>query len=374
MFKQSDRYVFIEWLKIFALVLGAMFGLQFIVEVQDSFAELMGYDAGFGQILFYYIIKAPSFLTFTLPAAILVSVLYALGQLHRNNEFVAFRSTGMSVFRVTRTIWFSGLALSIGLWHLNANFIPWSVEQSRTLWNNLEYTHQAKNLAVDQVGIVKNLSFDNRKDGRMWFMNRFSNFTNEAYGVTMTELNDNRIVKRRIMAKQGYYDDIDHVWVLEQGLDNEYAISGEDAGEVVRSIRFDRLELQDIDDNPDLMMLLDKRPKDLSFLELNRLIDNFDRDDNAKIIKYEVRLQSLIAGAASCLIVVGIAIPFATSGVRVNPAVGVSKSIGLFFIYYILASVLNALGRQEIISPVTAAWLPNGFMILLAYVLMRRVR
>lgn len=351
-----------------------MFGLQFIVEVQDSFADLLGYQAAFGQILFYYAILAPSFLTISLPAAILVSVLYALGQMHRNNEFVAFRSAGMSVFRVTRTIWLSGLALSGMLWYLNASLIPWSVEQSRTLWDNLEYEFQAKTVSADRVGIVTGLSFDNRKEGRMWFINRFSNFTNDAYGVTMTELDENRIVKRRLMAKEGHYDDIDNVWVLEHGLDNEYAIGGEDDGEVIRSRPFDRIELPNIDDDPDLMMLLDKRPKDLSFSELNRLVDNFERDDNAKILSYEVRLQSLIAGAASCLIVVGIAIPFAVSGVRVNAAVGVSKSIGLFFIYYIIASVLNALGRQEMISPVMAAWIPNGFMILLAYVLLRRTR
>ena len=36
MFPVVDRYVLFEWLKIFGLVLGAMFGLQLIVEVQDS--------------------------------------------------------------------------------------------------------------------------------------------------------------------------------------------------------------------------------------------------------------------------------------------------------------------------------------------------
>ena len=47
-----DRYVFLEWLKIFCLVLGAMFGLQMIVEVQDSFTDLLYYDATFGEIVF----------------------------------------------------------------------------------------------------------------------------------------------------------------------------------------------------------------------------------------------------------------------------------------------------------------------------------
>ena len=93
MFPVVDRYVLFEWLKIFGLVLGAMLGLQLIVEVQDSFSDLLYYNADFGQIIFYYLVLAPSFLTISLPAAILVSILYALGLLHRNNEFLAFRTS-----------------------------------------------------------------------------------------------------------------------------------------------------------------------------------------------------------------------------------------------------------------------------------------
>ena len=52
MFPIVDRYILFEWLKIFGLVLGAMFGLQLIVEVQDSFSDLLFYAADFGQIIF----------------------------------------------------------------------------------------------------------------------------------------------------------------------------------------------------------------------------------------------------------------------------------------------------------------------------------
>ena len=154
MFSLVDRYVFLEWLKIFCLVLGATFGVLLIVEIQDSFTDLLDYDASVGQIVFYYIVIAPSFLTITVPAAILVSILYALGLFHRNNEFLAFRTAGLSVSRITRTLWFSGLAFSAGMWFLNASLIPWSVEASRKLWNQLEYSHEAKTIGAEKVGLV----------------------------------------------------------------------------------------------------------------------------------------------------------------------------------------------------------------------------
>ena len=109
-------------------------------------------------------------------------------------------------------------------------------------------------------------------------------------------------------------------------------------------------------------------------MELSTITKSFAIEEHPKVLDYQVRLHALMAGAASCLIVTGLAIPFAVSGVRVNPAVGISKSIALFFGYYILVNVLNSLGKQEILSPEVAAWAPNVFMVILTYVLIRRVR
>ena len=74
------------------------------------------------------------------------------------------------------------------------------------------------------------------------------------------------------------------------------------------------------------------------------------------------------------LIVIAIAIPFAVSGVRVNPAVGVSKSIGLFFLYYLLSNFAASLATKQILDPMFAAWLPNVGMVGLALWFFSRLR
>jgi lipopolysaccharide export system permease protein len=52
----------------------------------------------------------------------------------------------------------------------------------------------------------------------------------------------------------------------------------------------------------------------------------------------------------------------------------VSKSIGLFFLYYVLMNVAASLATKEVLNPQTAAWLPNLGMALLALVLFARLR
>jgi lipopolysaccharide export system permease protein len=87
-----------------------------------------------------------------------------------------------------------------------------------------------------------------------------------------------------------------------------------------------------------------------------------------------VRYFGLLADIFTPLIVIAIAIPFAASGVRVNPAVGVSKSIGLFFLYLALQNLAASLATKQLVDPALAAWLPNIGMTGLALVFFSRLR
>jgi lipopolysaccharide export system permease protein len=52
----------------------------------------------------------------------------------------------------------------------------------------------------------------------------------------------------------------------------------------------------------------------------------------------------------------------------------VSKSIGLFFLYYLLVNLAGSLATKQFIDPVAAAWLPNVGMALLALWVFVRLR
>jgi len=60
--------------------------------------------------------------------------------------------------------------------------------------------------------------------------------------------------------------------------------------------------------------------------------------------------------------------------VRVNPAVGVSKSIGLFVVYYLLTNFATSLAGQGLVEPRSAAWLPHAGMGMIAAWFMVRLR
>jgi lipopolysaccharide export system permease protein len=58
----------------------------------------------------------------------------------------------------------------------------------------------------------------------------------------------------------------------------------------------------------------------------------------------------------------------------VNPAVGVSKSIGLFFLYYVFNTIATSLATKGVVEPAVAAWLPDAAMAAIAVWLFARLR
>ena len=134
-----DRYVLKEWLIAFTLTLGVIVGILILQNMYDSLPDLLDTDASLKQILYYYSLALPTYLPAILPIALLVSLLFALGTLHRNNEIIAMRASGASLMHISRSLWVAGLLLSFLLLYLTSSVIPKAVEQSRTFFDNLAF-------------------------------------------------------------------------------------------------------------------------------------------------------------------------------------------------------------------------------------------
>lgn len=367
-----DRYVLREWLKILGLVLCATMGLLLMQALYDDFRDLLEEGAQATDVIMYFAVKLPSYLSIVLPLSLLVSLLYALGVLHRGNEIVAMRAAGMGVARITRVLWIAGVALSGLTWYLNASVVPQSVEASRSLLDTIRFQAEAGTASgVDRIGASTGVAFDNQRQNRMWFFNRYSRFADRGYGVTVSELDAQRREKTRLHAGEAYFDRSRGCWVFRNG--RETWLEPE-TGEVVRTVPFVEHVVAHFQEDPALMLVFDLKPSDLSFFELTRIIEYFTIEENPKVTPYAVRYFGLLAETFGPLIILSIAIPFAISGVRVNPAVGVSKSIGFFLLYFLLVKACTAMGGREALSPLWAALIPNLAMLGMGIGLFARMR
>ncbi len=366
-----SRYVLKEWATAFALTIGVIIGILILQNMMDKLPDLLEAQASFGQICFFFLLALPTYIPAIMPIAFLVSLLFSLGNLHRSHEITAMRASGASLIRISRPLWGVGLLLSLFLLYLTSMVVPKAVEQSRTFLDNLEFSAQEKQVDAKDIGLIYNLGFDNRKEGRLWFMNRFSERAWLGLGVNVHIRSADGHELSRISAEEAYYDDTQGNWVFVNGRE---LVFDPESGDPLRTIPFQERAFEEFKEDPSLMLALHKKPNELSLNELRRIIDAVPVDENPAVNAYLVRFYSLMASPFSCLVIVGIAVPFAVSGVRANPMIGISKCLGYFAVFYVLISITAIIGERQIIPPWLAAWLPNMFMLGIACWLFRRAR
>ncbi len=366
-----DRHLLREWFTIFLLVVVLACGLLLVQVMFDDFRDLREAGARVSDLGLYVLYDIPQFLSVTLLLVLLVSTLFVLGKLHKANELTAMRAAGVGFGRMMAPIWIVGLLFCALSGWLNSTVVPWSVETTRLMKEGLQYRKQAQSIPPDRVGSVDSVGFDSPEGRRMWFFNRYSKFTGRAYGASVTEMDVRRRATNRVEATEAWYDARRRGWVFSRGREMGF---NPETGENLSSVPFTERFYARFQEDPRLMMLIDRRPIDLSPTELRELMDYFSQENNPKGVPYAVRFYGLLADILGPLIVIAISIPFAVSGVRVNPAVGVSKAIGLFFLYFVLENLAATLAMKQVLDPELAAWLPNMGMAGLAVILFARLR
>lgn len=364
-----DRYVFVEWLKAFVMAVAAMLGVLLLEDFQDDLSDYIEWGATSGELLRYYLYLTPSFLPLILPIGLLISILFTLGNLHRNNEITAMRASGLHLLTITRSLWLAGGVLALALLALNASVVPRAIEQSRVMREGWRMEHEAEIFGPRMVGIVPLMSFDNQRQHRLWLMNRFSEYSYDGFGVNVYERDAQGREVRRIMGMEAYYDDVDAHWTFVYGRE---MLFDPETGETYRSVGFDERAYPELTEDPWLMQALNTDPDKLSLNEIQHLLA-LSPPDNPKLKTYELRRERILSQPLVCLVMVGIAIPFAVAGVRVNPVVGVAKALGFFAFFFVLLELCRLLGAQGMVPLQLAVWLPFGLMLALSAYFFRRV-
>lgn len=383
-----DKHIFTEWAKIFLMALCAMVGMLLISAIYNDLQDMLQWGVPTLETLEFFAMTAVGFLPIVIPVSLLVSLLFILGHFHKNQELTSWRAAGLGIFRITRSLWGAGALLSLLMLFLNATFVPYATARTASIVGKYDKSGSRGEF----------LFYNNAAKHTLWLISNFKTYfddtrnanVNEALNVNIYLFDKNGTFEKAILAESGNYDETTGEWTLQNGreicFDNgpessptsqftfdklEDAPIGPDGKKVNRKV----LSRDDFPENPRLMALINEKPRDLSIPEIREILSNIggEEENAAQVAEYSVHYNSILASPFCCLIVVGIAIPFAVAGVRTNPMVGVSKSIGLFAAYFLLTNIFNAFGAKQWLPPVAAAWAPNIILFVYAVWLCRKV-
>ena len=353
-----DRYILAEWAKVFALSMLSFMGLLLLSEGYNWIPEFLSLGASFGTILSYLLLSVVKNLSMLIPISLLISVIFVLATMNRNQEISAARAAGIGMWRLTAPLWAIGFLLACLLALLNAVLVPDALEAQNSLVENAQFTAlKAKGGATIPKGQASSVSFENSKARRLWLISNLGLSTGQAFEVIVHSFDDKNREVRCITARFAEFrkGPLGWRWTFREGRDLRFDPA---TGSLMAQPRFKELILPDYDDDPEVMFYSTKEPDTLSLREVSRFVEQAGSNPGGQNAAYAMRYHAILSAPVICLVVVAVAIPFSVRAGRISPMVGVAKTFGLFLAFYFISSFCSAFGESGALPPMVAAWIP----------------
>lgn len=352
-----DRYVLNEFWKVLAATALGFPLLVIIIDVSEKLDNYLARDLTPAQIATAYLFGIPETMFLVLPASVLFATVFTVGSFTRHSEITAAKASGISFHRFIRPIFFGavfatfvGLALSELVPPLNARRLEILKEKSvRSAAQRSNFAYAADEGRVYKIGYadVNSASMQRVEIERRGTGPDFPSYV--------------------ISAEEGKYRDCEG-WMLSKG----YLHLMPDSLSSI-SIQFDSLSDKFFSERPENLMANPKAPAEMGYRDLGRFITAMERS-GADVKKLRVERMLKIAIPVTCIVIMLIGAPLATSTQRGGTAYGVAISLATTVIFLIMLQLTQAIGAGGLVKPELAAWLPGIFFTGIGTYLLIKVR
>ena len=354
-----DRYILKSVLTLFFQCLFTFLFLYIIIDVFSHLDEILKQQVSLPILRQYYLSYLPIIFIQVAPIACLLSTLYTFGKLNRNNEIIAMRSAGLSIFQITKTVIIFGLIVSAFVFWVNDRFVPSSMSLTEKIKTQMESgTKKAKEKERE---IITNLSMYGLKN-RLFFVNKFSLATDTMENIIILEHDEKQNITKKIVANKGVYRD--GLWRFYQSVTYNFDENVQVKGEP----QYLEEEIMDISETPGDFLKQMLRPDFMNISQLDDYLWRLSKSGATTVIRnLKVDLYQRFTFPLTSIMIILLGIPF--SVMMKKRATGLSSvglSIMLGFLYYVLNAVSVALGKAGILMPTLAVSLSHIIAFLSA--------
>jgi lipopolysaccharide export system permease protein len=357
-----DRYVFLEWMKIFVATALGLPLLLVIIDLTDHLQSYLSKNIPRADIAMSYVYWIPQSMFMALPAAVLFATVFSIGNFTRHSEITAAKASGISFYRLTAPI-LLGALLAACLDLAIAEIVPItdarrtvllreSKVQSGSQRGNFayaaEYGRVYKAQMLDVVaGTLDKLQIERKGRGA-----DYPTVLTSSTGAKYTPASG---------GKRGG-------WVLGEG---EMHIIRDSLPS--QDFSFTALRDSRMTERPEELMAKPRSPQEMRFAELSRFIRSLERSGgDANLLRVERALK--IAIPVTCLVIALFGAPLATSTQRGGTAYGIGVSLATTITFLMLIQLTKAVGGKGLLAPDVAAWIPNALFAVMGLILLARVR
>ena len=315
--------------------------------------------ANIGLILLYSI---PHFLVFVLPMSVMLGILLTLMRMSSDNEIIALKSGGVSLYRLLPPILLFAVAGFLATLFMTLYGMP----HSKSAITRLTYTLLASNTDIG----LKARTFNTQFDGVTLYVNEVDVHDRVLKDVFIEDRRNPKAVSTIVAPRGRFIKDVSGRSIrlrLFNGMINQVSRAKRSANAIYFSTYDINLDMQQ------LAHAKVKANKDVDAMGLAELRRHIQSVRNSPVDYHEalIALHEKFSFPAACLALAILAIPLGVELKSSRRSAGLGMGMFIFIVYYVLMTAGRVLGEIGIITPALGLWTPNiavgvGGMFMLA--------
>jgi LPS export ABC transporter permease LptF/LPS export ABC transporter permease LptG len=349
-----DVYMLQQFLYYFVVVLVGFVLIFDAFTLFDLLGDISKNHISASMVLDYFRYLVPLMVYQLAPLATLVATLVTLGVLAKNNEVIAFKASGVSLYRLVLPLTLAGVVLASGMFLLDDTFLPYANQRQDALRNEIKgrppqtYFQPARQWIFGENSKIYNYElFDS--DHQLFG------------GLNVFELDpDTFQVRRRIFATRATWEPSQSTWVLAGGWVRDF-----EGGKVVRYHPFRVDSLPEISEPPSYFRREVRQSYQMNWRQLGSYIASL-KQAGFDTSRLTVQWQKKFAFPLIAAIIVFLGAPFAFLVGTRGAIGGLAVAVGIGIVYWATAALFEAMGSAGQLPPFLAGWAPDAIFGFLA--------
>jgi len=347
-----DRYILKSVLLISISCIFTFLFLYVIIDVLSHLEDILRQRVNLFILIQYYLSYLPIMFVQVAPFACLLSTLYTFGKLNHDNEIIAMRSSGLSIFQIAKTVIVFGFLVSLFVFWINDRFVPQALSVTQKIKEQME--EGTKKTKEKKSETIYNLSMYGLKN-RLFFVNKFSLSTNTMEGITILEHDEHQNLTKKIAASKGVYQN--NVWKFYQCITYDF----DKNGQILQEPEYSEEQIMDIAETPRDFVNQRQRTDFMTISQLKGYIYKLSKSGASTIIRnLKLDLYQRFTSPFTSLVIIILGVPFSLmTRKRATGLSSIGLSIMVGFLYYIVDAITIALGKGGLFTPILAASLTH---------------
>jgi lipopolysaccharide export system permease protein len=343
-----DVYLLQQFFYYFLVLLAGFILIFDAFTLFDLLGDISKNNIPVSMVLSYFRYLVPLMMYQLAPLATLVATLVTLAVLAKNNEVIAFKASGMSLYRLVLPLTLAGCVIASGMFLLDDTYLPYANQRQDALRNQIKGRPAQTYFQPAHQWIFG-------ENTKIYNYELFDPDQSLFGGLSVFELDPQTFqIRRRVFAERATWVQSENTWALTGGWIRDFT-----GGKVSQYTPFKVQSLPEISEPPSYFRREVRQSYQMNWRQLGDYIQGLKQAgfDTARL---SVQWQKKFAFPLIAGIIVFLGAPFAfLTGTR-GAVGGLAVAVGVAIVYWATAALFEAMGSVGQLPPLLAAWAPDA--------------